>query len=224
MFVELSYSIGAELTVMDENLEGPQVISRSRICNGQKNNTSYLHLFAHTGTHIDVPWHFNENGRQVLDFEIGEFVFWRVLLVDIITQAYQPITLERLESLNTPISKSDALLIRTGFSRLRKENKSLYIHGTPGLDLAAAEYLAGFPQLRCIGVDFISIENIENARPLGYPVHHILLGRDIPMILLEDAKLQVIKGEKIHRLFLFPLRIEGLEASPVTAVAEILEE
>jgi kynurenine formamidase len=68
----------------------------------------------------------------------------------------------------------------------------------------------------------MSIENLETNKPLGYPVHHILLERKPPMILLEDAKLQAIESDsKIRRLYLFPLRMEGLEASPVTAVAEI---
>jgi len=40
--------------------------------------------------------------------------------------------------------------------------------------------------------------------------------------LLEDANLAVLPQKPIHRIYLFPLRIQEIEASPVTAVAEYL--
>jgi hypothetical protein len=43
------------------------------------------------------------------------------------------------------------------------------------------------------------------------------------MFLLEDANLAAIGKWKISRLYMFPIRMEGLEASPVTAVAEVHE-
>jgi len=221
MYVELSYPIGPELTVMDPGLKKPQVVPRSRIADGKSSNTSYVELFAHTGTHIDMPWHFNEEGRQILDFEIGEFVFSRVNLLDIPKEAYQPVGRDELAPFEDLIAASDALLIRSGFSKERQADPERYVRGTPGLSVEAAQFLSGFAELRCVGVDFISIENVGEARQIGYPVHHALLDRSQPMILLEDANLAVLGARQIARLFLFPLRIEALEASPVTAVAEI---
>jgi len=84
-----------------------------------------------------------------------------------------------------------------------------------------AQYLSWLKRLTCIGVDFISIENVSNGRKTGFPVHHALLGGKIKRILLEDADLSKLRGKSISRVFLFPLRFVGLEASPVTAVAEV---
>jgi kynurenine formamidase len=221
MFIELSYPIGPTSTVMDPGLRGPQVTARSRIAEGKSSNTSYIDLFAHTGTHIDVPWHFNQRGRQIMDFEIGEFVFSNVLLTDIPREADQAVERLALEPLGEKLAGADALLIRTGFGLLRASDPERYVHATPGLSVEAAQYLAGFAGLRCIGVDFISIENVGRARQIGYPVHHALLDRAAPMILLEDANLAALGNYSVQRLFLFPLRIEALEASPVTAVAEV---
>lgn len=206
---------------MDAGFNPPRINVRSRIAQGKSSNTSYIELFAHTGTHIDMPWHFNDKGWKILDFDIGDFVFQNVILVDIPKGAYEPVLWEELAPFETQLHEADALLIRTGFGEQRVKNPDLYIQATPGLSLEAAIKLSGFDNLSCIGVDFISIENVDQARKIGYPIHHALLDRPQPLILLEDANLSVLEMSKINRIYLFPLRIDGLEASPVTAVAEI---
>jgi kynurenine formamidase len=208
---------------MDPGLRSPTVVERSRISEGKSSNTSYIELFAHTGTHIDMPWHFNQNGRKILDFGIEEFVFQNVALIDIPKGANNPVLWKDLTPFLDQLSNVDSLLIRTGFGLERKKNPDSYIHDTPGLALETGKKLSEFSNLRCIGVDFISIENIGRARGTGYPVHHALLDRDEPIILLEDANLSVLGNGDIVRLYLFPLRIADLEASPVTAVVEITD-
>ena len=221
MLVEITYPIGPKSTVLDEGLKKPCVVPRSRIEDGDRSNTSYLEMFAHTGTHIDSPWHFHEMGRKIMDFEIQDFVFERVALLDIPKQAYQPIEREDLRHWESKLTGCDAVLFRSGFGAMRNSDPALYVKATPGLSTEAAQFLADLEELRCIGVDFISIENIDNARGLGYPVHHILLERKEPMFLLEDANLAVIGTGVIEKMSLFPIRMEGLEASPVTAVVEM---
>jgi kynurenine formamidase len=208
---------------MDPGVKGPAVIKRSRVAEGGSSNTSYFEMFAHTGTHIDMPWHFNDQGKKILDFRIEDFVFENVLLVDIPKGANQAVKWEELIAYRQQIKESDALLIQTGFSSNRKNNPDSYIHDTPGLSSQTAVELSKFGNLKCIGVDFISVENIGRARSIGYPVHHALLDRREPIILLEDADFSSIQDKKIHRLYLFPLRITDLEASPVTAVVEITD-
>ena len=221
MFLEFSYPIGPEFTVMDAGFNPPSVKVRSRIAQGKSSNTSYIEMFAHTGTHIDMPWHFNDRGWKILDFEVGDFVFTDVFLVDIPKGADEPVLWGDLSPFEKQIHAADSLLIRTGFGGERADNPNLYIKGTPGLSEEAAKILSALDNLKCIGVDFISIENIDQARKIGYPVHHALLERPKPMILLEDANLSVLPVNSIDRIYLFPLRIDELEASPVTAVAEI---
>ncbi len=221
MYVELSYPIGPDTTVMESGFRPPEIKPRSRIGQGRHSNTSYFELFAHTGTHIDAPWHFNDAGRRIMDFEIDEFVFSRVLQIDVPAEPWQPIPVQAFTPHESRLQISDALLVRTGFARQRRLNPELYVEATPGLSVDAARFLACFPGLRCIGVDFISIENVARGRETGFPVHHALLDRAEPTILLEDANLAAVAGKNILRLYLFPLRMVGLEASPVTAVAEV---
>lgn len=223
MFIELSYPIGSGTTVMESALRPPEVKARSRISEGKHSNTSYIEMFAHVGTHIDAPWHFNENGRKINDFQIGDFVFSKVLLIDIHTEALRPVPVETLKCQESSLINADALLVRTGFSKYREADPQRYVNATPGLSVEAAQYLSSLPGLRCIGVDFISIENVKKGREIGFPVHHALLDREEPIILLEDANFSALTQQDIYRLYLFPLRIMGLEASPVTAVAEVWE-
>ena len=222
MFIEFSYPIDPEKPVLDAKINPPRIIPRTRLDQGQNSNTSYLEMYAHTGTHIDMPWHFIAKGRRVNDFPIQEFIFQNVLLLNIPRLAWQPVELTDLDAYRAMLGECDALLINTDFGRkYRSSQPETYLTATPGFSLDAAKLLASFPKLRCIGVDFTSIENLQKNRPLGYPIHHTLLDRPEPMILLEDARLEVLPSGPIDRIYLLPLRIEGLEASPVTAVAEI---
>ena len=222
MFIELAYHLNPQTTVVDASIHPPRVIVRKRMADGAQNNTSYIETFVHTGTHVDTPWHFNDRGWKINDFSIADFVFEKVVFLDIPKGAWQPIERADLEPHSAALAVCDALLMRTGFGSVRATDPAAYNEATPGLSVEAAHYLAGFDNLRCIGVDFISIENLKNHRPLNYPVHHVLLDRDVPMLILEDAKLDELPADRaIRRLYLFPLRIEGIEASPVTPVAEI---
>jgi arylformamidase len=221
-YIEFSYPIDPSACVMEEGLKPPVVVARSRIDAGRHSNTSYLELFAHTGTHIDAPWHFIDGGFKIEDFSIEDFVFSKIHFVEIEAHGWEPIPRQKFLSHEQDLENSDCLLIHSGFSKKRKTSKTEYIEATPGLSFEAARYLSEFKNLRCIGVDFISIENVQNGRKTGFPVHHVLLGDQTPRLLLEDADLSRLSGKKIKKVFLFPMRMVGIEASPVTAVAEIM--
>jgi len=222
LYIEFSYPIDLQKPVISKNINPPRVIARTRFDNGDKSNTSYLEIYAHTGTHIDSPWHFNNQGWRINDFEIGQFVFENVISISIAKEPWQSIALTEIEPFLEGIQLADALLINTSFAaRYRESDPDLYLNAMPGLSAEAAHVLAGYPALRCVGVDSTSVENLEKNRPLGYPVHHAFLDRTEPIILLEDANLDALGNLVIKKMFLFPLRMTGLEASPVTAVAEI---
>lgn len=222
MFIELAYHLDTSTGNADPGINPPRVIPRKRMADGAANNTSYFETFVHTSTHVDAPWHFNDRGWKIIDFPISDFVFEHVLLLDIPREPWQEVTLEDLQPHRNDLAACDALIIRTGHGGLRAADFTEYTVSTPGLSVEAAHYLAGFNNLRCIGVDWASIENLKKHRPLNYPVHHALLDRDLPMLIIEDAKLDELPTDRpIRRMYLFPLRIKDLEASPVTPVVEI---
>jgi arylformamidase len=178
-------------------------------------------MFAHAGTHIDAPWHFNPNGKRIQDFNVNQLVFSNVLLLDIPKNPWETISLQELTLWDERIRCCDALLIRTGFGKLRFSDTKTYFSSNPGFGIEAAEYLAGFPNISCVGVDVYSVENLDQNRSINYPIHHVFLDRPDPILLLEDAHLAALGQSQIHRLYLFALRLETVEASPVRAVVEI---
>lgn len=224
MFLNLSYPLTDDFIVMDPGMDPPEVTPRSRLEQGKHSNTSYFRLFAHTGTHMDAPWHFIQNGWHISDFKVQDLVFSQVVLLDIPCEADEPVPAGPLLAQASALQFCDCLLVRTGFGKLRAKGSEEYFRHNPGFSVEAAEFLTTLPSLRCLGMDIGSVENVPHGRETGFPVHHVLLGQSQPMILLEDANLAVLDSRKIARLFLFPLLLEGLEAAPVTAVAEITDE
>jgi len=224
MYIEVSYPIETNTNInLLPSVEYPKIIARSRIKNGDNSNTSYIYIYAHNGTHIDAPWHFNDSdGFTITDFCIEDFIFEKILLLEINKGRFEPILQNELEAYSKDLAKCDVLLINTGFSRFRQKSPSYYFDETPGFSEEAADYISGFKNIKCIGFDFISVENITRNREKKYPVHNILLNRQPPLIIIEDMNLKGILRRKINKLFVIPIRIQGVEASPVTVIAEIL--
>jgi arylformamidase len=221
MFVNLTYPLTKNDIVLENNVEPPVVIARSRISQGKHSNTSYFKMFAHTGTHVDAPWHFIEGGKKISDFSVADFIFSKVVLLEIPANPGKSIRLGPFLAAEASLHDCDCLLIRTGFGALRKENSENYLLDNPGFSLEVASFLSTFPNLRCFGMDIPSVENVPQGRLSGFPVHKVLLSRQIPMILLEDGNLDALEDKQVKRLFIIPLMLEGLEAAPVTALAEV---
>jgi len=233
-YILISYIIGEE-TVMPGVLPMPKLRAIARMCKCPEgfgktdirwesfNNVSFLEMSTHTGTHIDVPFHIDPQGLTVDAMKISDFIFDAPLFIECPKSDYEKITKEDLIPYEDQISKSDFLLIYTTFSKYRQSDSERYKERQPGLSVDAARYLAEKFSLKGIGIDVLGIENISEAKRASppFPAHRILLRNHKHFILLEDANLSVLKGRKIHKLFIIPLMVEGAEAVPVTAFAEV---
>ena len=113
-------------------------------------------------------------------------------------------------------SKTELLLIRTGYGKYRGTNK--YTITPPGLSSELASYLRKkLPKLRCIGLDLISIGSYAN-RKEGHKAHHAFLNpkKGEPILLLEDVKLD--SGSVYSKVIIAPLLIEKIDGSPCTVI------
>ena len=237
MLVEFSYSLDPKEIVMPGEIAKPQVRARSRMVEGPApgeqaegvrwgsyNNTSIVEFFAHTGTHIDVPFHIGPDALQVHDLEISDYVFEKPLILEIPKSDMEKITVEELARHQAQLAESDLLLVYTGFSKVRKTDAKRYVAKQPSFSVDAANYLVDNFNLRGFGVDLIGIENIPEAKESDpqFPVHRtLLLKKQRKTILVEDANLAPLLGKKISRVYVIPLRLHGLEAMPVTAFADV---
>lgn len=217
-FIRLSYDI-------DENaphfpsIDPLEKVQRTSIPKGDANNMSAVKIHAHYGTHVDAPYHFNNEGPQITDFDVNHYYFKNPLTVEIPKEEGQPITQEEIKKFEDAIKGKDLLLIQTGYSRYR-ENPLKYLN-TPYLEVDGAQYLIGhFPGLRALGIDCVSILN-PKFRPIGVEAHRILLGYYNPekfILLLEDLNLNF--GHKVlEEVIALPLFIKDVEAFPCTIIA-----
>jgi len=203
-------------------VEKPEELGESEVLWDWYNNTSFIEMFAHSGTHIDAPFHADMDGLTVTDFDWDFGVFENPVFIEFLRDDGEEITKEDLEEHADEIEGSDLLLIYTGHSKYRQSDPDRYKDKQPSITPEAGEYLAeNFPSLRAIGIDCIAIECIVENSP-EFPCHHELLdGRKF--FQMEDANLAPLRGEKLIKVFIQPLRLTGSEAAPVLAFAEVEE-
>jgi arylformamidase len=237
MFVELSYSLEPQDIVMPGAIDKPKVIKRSRMIakpqDSQEsdvrwssyNNTSIANFFAHTGTHIDVPFHVDPDAFKLHEFSLADFIFDHPVLLEIHKGAKEKISVAEIEAYKDELVDADLLLVYTGFSEMRNQDPERYVTDQPAFSVEAANYIVDNFNIRGYGVDLIGIENIPEgkvASPSPFPVHKtFLLKKKQKAFLIEDLNLKPVLGKNIRRVFTIPLRIYGMEAMPVTAFAEL---
>ena len=84
------------------------------------------------------------------------------------------------------------------------------------------EYLVkNFDNLLCIGLDCLSLGSVCN--DYATEAHHWLLGyyTDKFITVIEDMKMSPLEGKEIESITVLPLRMIGIDSSPVTIVAEV---
>ncbi|HID31247.1 MAG TPA: hypothetical protein EYP19_14785, partial [Desulfobacterales bacterium] len=155
---------------------------------GNSCNATVLTITSHTGTHVDVPYHFLTQGQRIDAYPPEAWVFDSPWLLDVPIEPGELITRGHLPANLSTGKDVDLILIRTGFERFREND--VYWRQGPGLTLEMADHLINlYPCLRAIGVDCISISSLLH-RKTGHEVHRLLLGQG--MLIFEDLTLREI--------------------------------
>jgi kynurenine formamidase len=172
-----------------------------------------MRMSIHTGTHIDAPSHFIEDGRAIDQLPIERFRRSGVSLDLTAASPGQPISLGDLEAAGfDPKAASDSiLLLATGWTDRSWQNDRLY-RDNPFLARDAAEALAE-AQPSALGLDFA----VDEQKP--WPNHTILLGAEV--LLIENLmRLTELPG-KGFEVSAFPLRLTGENGGPARVVASV---
>ena len=235
MIVQFSYSLEAGQVVMPGPIDPPRVILRSRMIEkpeeagseevrwGSYNNTSFVHMFVHSGTHMDVNFHVDPNGHTLGAFEINDFVAERPFLLEIPKADMERIPVEELEPHADALKQSDFLFVYTGYSKHRKADPERYLKEQPGFSVDAARYLMENFNLKGVCADLMGIENIGEAKTLDpqFPVHKAFLTAGRKFYLVEDANVEPLVGKKLLRSYAIPLLIPDAEGMMVTGFADV---
>jgi len=176
-------------------------------------NLELLFLSSHTGTHLDAPYHFLENGLKIHEINPARLVCEAVLIMTR-KKNNQSITkndIQKFEKKHGKIPNNSTVVFWTGWQKMLHHDS--YFIKNPGLSEAAAKYLVS-KKTNLVGIDSPSIDFEGSQR---FPVHHIFSKNNI-LIVENLTNLEKIKSSKFHFVVL-PLKLKGATGSPVRALA-----
>lgn len=220
--VLLSYPLGPK-TPLYPGLPAVKVEPRRSIERGDVCNTFDVCFNNHSGTHLDAPNHFNPEGPKVSQLPLSAFVFERPLLLDVPKGERELIEPADLEPHMGRIADSDAILLRTGFFRVRAEKPRVYCARNPALSPETARLLVErAPSVKAVLIDAISVGPAWDA-DVSVETHRILCGfgrADGRFVLaVEDVNLGALKFEP-KRVLALPLPLEAADSAPCVVIAE----
>jgi len=197
------------LTISDTLITWPadpavSIRKTNMISRGDEWNLSELKFSSHCGTHIDAPYHFDENGITVdqipLDSLIGNATVYDV-------KNKEKIDVEDLKSLK--IGNCDRIIFKTINSTYWK--RPTFIKEFVYITKEAAVYLAD-RKIKLVGIDYLSVDKFDD---MYADAHHILLKKGI--IIIEGLDLSMVKPGD-YELIALPLKIKNNDGSPARVV------
>jgi arylformamidase len=187
--------------------DSPVIMERtSSIASGDHSNVSQITMSCHTGTHVDAPHHFLDNGKTVeglsLELLVGRAYVLHLPDVNLITASV-------LMQADIP-PRTRRLLFKTRNSENWSKGNSEFQADFVGLSVDAAELLVD-RNVKLVGIDYLSIAPYK----MGTPVHTILLNAGVVVIEGLDLS-QVSQGR--YTLHCLPLKLGGADGAPTRAI------
>jgi arylformamidase len=183
------------------------ITPQQAISRGAGANVSRLEFGSHTGTHVDAPKHFFDDGAGVdtlpLDVLMGpaRLIAFNDAVMSVGEAELGPHDLEGVTR----------LLIRTRNSAWLAADDSEFHPDYTFIAPDGAEYLAGLG-VKLVGVDYLSIEQFHSGH---HRTHRTLLGHGV--VIVEGLMLgEPPPGD--YELRCLPLRLDGLDGAPARAV------
>lgn len=181
-----------------------QIERMMRLSEGDSVNLTTLTMSAHTGTHVDAPYHFAEDGEAVSGLALE--AFWGP--AQVITVAREHGALLPEDFRDHDLRLASRLLVRSGASAIDQQLfPRHYVY--PGPELA--DFL-GTLGLVLYGTDCPSIDAANSKLLEG---HHALLRNGIAILEWLDLS---NAADGLYELAALPLKIAGGDGSPVRAV------
>lgn len=169
-------------------------------------NVGRITMSAHTGTHVDAPFHFDDEGLKVIELDPGVYVGPARVI-----EARREDGIGAEELRRHALEGASRLLVKTGSWR----NRNGFPERITFLRPDAAPFLAE-KGIRLVGMDVPSVDPIDSK---DLPAHHAL--RAYGIHILEGAVLDGVEPGD-YELISLPLALHGADGSPVRAVLRSL--
>ncbi len=167
-------------------------------------NETLITLNSHTGTHIDAPAHFIDNGKAIDELD-PLCCSGQAIVIDM-THITTCITKEHLKQ----ISSLAGLIVLFKTSNSFLDAQAPFNQNFIYIATDAAEYLVQ-QKVKAVGVDYLGIERNQP----GHPTHKAFMHQNIPII--EGLRLEHINSGN-YFLWCLPIKIQGLDAAPARAI------
>lgn len=182
----------------------------STISSGESANVTHLSMSAHTGTHIDAPKHFIDNGKTIgqipMEKLVGEVLVMQIdHSIDVVSK-----TVLQSHPHRSLLEDARKVLFRTRNSTLWHQSPRNFRKDYVGIDASGAEFLAELG-LDLIGIDYLSIAPFDEA----LAPHQILLAENI--VLLEGLDLSNVPSG-VYELYCLPIHLPGCEGAPARVI------
>jgi arylformamidase len=185
---------------------GIEIQRVEKIEDGSNANVSRVDMGVHTGTHVDAPFHFLQDGIAVdqlnLSLLTGRAYVLHLPDVDVITA-------EVLEEAQIP-PRTRRVLFKTSNSDLWAKEGSVFNTDFVGLSDDGAEYLVR-RGVKLVGMDYLSVAPYKESRP----THERLL--EAGVVIVEGLDLsEVTQGR--YTIYCLPLKIANSDGAPARAI------
>lgn len=209
----LAHFVHPPLTVIDYHQRSWNKLSFQPPSQGF--DTKFIMMIDHYGTHVDAPSHIHPDGISVEKIPV-EDLMGDAVLMDVsgrgVDQVITPSLLEQsLWKRGAELRPGDIALIRAWPRGWLEEG----FYQCRGINGEATDWLIEHG-VKAVGIDIATLDDLLPCDPTR-PAHVRLLKRNIP-IMENFANLEQIRAPRFRFIGL-PLKIRGLTASPIRAVA-----
>ncbi len=210
--VDLTHTISENMPVYP-GTEAPKLTVP---CTVERNGfkETLLHIFSHTGTHIDAPAHLFENGRTLESFNGSQFVGTAVVIDCSELEEGGQIGMSFIDRDRELAEKADFLLFRTGWDK--KWGTPDYFGGFPCITREVADFMVARAK-KGVGLDTISLDPIESSRLEN---HRTILSQNSIVIIENLCDLELL-GSGLFTFIAAPLKFEGSDGAPIRALGII---
>ncbi len=185
-----------------------ELAERRRMSKGDPNNSSAVNMSVHSGTHIDAPFHFVEQGTTIDQLPLERFI-GPALVYSVETERY--ITKEHVAGIR--LEGVTRVLFKTHNSGLLHQRE--YDPDFAAFSVEAAQSLVELG-VELVGLDYLSVAHADEQAP----VHRAFL--DHGVILLEGIDLsEVAPGH--YELMCLPIKLGDSDGAPCRAVLRDLD-
>jgi arylformamidase len=187
----------------------PLTLSMSaRIAEGSSVNVGALHTSLHAGTHVDAPWHYDDDGARLGEIDLTRLL-GEALLLDV-SAGEGPILPAHLQAAWREVGGQipGRVLLYTGEP---DEWGTQFPRAFRPLTAAAIEWLAE-AGAQVVGTDAPSVDALESK---DLPAHHAC--RRAGLLIIESLALARVAPGRLE-LICLPLSLPTMDASPARAV------